>query len=277
MPTDPSEPTDLSRLSQIGTEKTGVLNTIRGTVPEPSPDLPPEEQRKIEEDRLRQRTARERQIRRYQRAGTAYINAMLKNSDHATAVWESVILKWLSGKLSGYDPSKSFRAYLKTVLRNEVRSFIRSLRTEAARSVGQLDEEYEAADKLEETASNLFDRHLHNDLIELTLLAIREENPQQYEVLKLIMAAAAANCEPPDSLELAKALSRHADSPVSEENARKIKSRARERFPRELIRQTQLLIQSENLDEVEEILADVRLLAYCEKALRKMREERGLQ
>jgi hypothetical protein len=154
-------------------------------------------------------------------------------------------------------------------------TFSRNRRQAAERVMLQLEEEYEVGDSLEDAASLAFDKRLRDDLIEHTLAVIREDNPPQYEAIRQIMLAVSTNSDPPDSRTLASVLSRLTGNPVSEDAARQIKSRARERFPRELIRQTQLMIASDDLDRVEETLADLGMLAYCEKALRKMRDDRG--
>ncbi|MEY3172141.1 MAG: hypothetical protein RLZZ436_54 [Planctomycetota bacterium] len=273
---DSFDPRAASRFDQLsGTHKTHVRISISPPIPQPPSDLSPEQQREMEEARQLQRRAREREIQRYQPASTAYLNAMLKNADRAAAVWESVIDKWLAGKLNNYDPAQSFRLYLKAVLRNEVFTFSRKRRQQAERTVLQLDEEYDAAGSLENSASEAFDKKLRDDLIERTLSAIRMDNALHYEVIRLLMTAAATGSAQPASKELAEYLSRESGNSVSEESARQIKFRARERFPRELIRQVQLLIQSDDLDRVEETLSDLGLLEFCEKTLRKMREDRG--
>lgn len=257
-----------------GTHKTQVRQSISAPIPKPSPDMPPELQRTMEEARQQQRKAREQEIQRYQPASTAYLSAMVKNADRAAEVWEGVIEKWLEGKLSGYDPAQSFRAYLKGVLRNAVFTHSRNRRRTVEQAMRQFDEEHEVADSLEDAASMAFDQKLKDDLMERTLSSIREDNSQQHDVIRMMMTAVASNSDPPSSRELAQVLSRQSGTSVSEEAARQIKSRARERFPRELIRQTQQMIASSDLDRLEETLADLGLLVYCEKTLRKMRDQR---
>jgi len=264
------------RFDQLsGTHKTQVQQSVSPPIPRPDPNMPAELQRAMEEARQQQRKAREQAIQRYQPASTAYLTAILKNSDRATEVWEGVIDKWLAGKLSGYDPQQSFRKYLKSVLRNAVFTFSRNRRQAAERAMLRLEEEYEIPDSQEAVASRAFDKRLQDDLLKHTLAVIREDNPQHFEVIQRIMQAVATNSDPPDSRTLAEVLSRISGKPVTEESARQIKSRARERFPRELIRQTQLMIASDDLDRVEETLADLEMLAYCEKTLQKMRKDRG--
>lgn len=275
---DASEPQAARRFDLLsGTHKTQVRQSVSPPIPKPSPDMPPELQRAMEEARQQQRKAREQEIQRYQPASTAYLSAMVKNADRAAEVWEGVIEKWLEGKLSGYDPAQSFRSYLKGVLRNAVFTHSRNRRRTVEQAMRQFDEEHEVADALEDAASMAFDQKLRDDLVERTLSSLREDNSQQHEVIRMMMTAVASNSDPPSSRELAQILSRQSGTSVSEEAARQIKSRARERFPRELIRQTQQMTGSSDLDRLEETLADLGLLVYCEKTLRKMRDQRDQQ
>jgi DNA-directed RNA polymerase specialized sigma24 family protein len=266
------------RFDQLsGTHKTQVRKSISAPIPRPSPDMPPELQRAMEEARQQQRTAREQEIQRYQPASTAYLSAMVKNADRAAEVWEGVIEKWLEGKLSGYDPAQSFRSYLKGVLRNAVFTHSRNRRRAVEQAMQQFEDEHEVAGALESAASMAFDQRLKEDLMERTLSSMREENSQQHDAIRMMMTAVANNSDPPSSRELAQVLSRQSGTSVSDEAARQIKSRARERFPRELIRQTQQMTGSSDLDRLEETLADLGLLVYCEKTLRKMRDQRDKQ
>lgn len=235
--------------------------------------MPPDLQRTMEEARQQQRQAREQEIQRYQPASTAYLSAMVKNPERAAEVWEGVIEKWLAGAMNGYDPTQSFRVYLKGVLRNAVFTHSRKRRQAAQRAMLQFEEEHDVADSLEEVASIAFDQKIRDDLLERTLSAIREDNAQQHDVIRMMMTAAASNNHPPSSREIAQVLSQQSGKSVSEVAARQIKSRAHDRFPRELIRQTQQMIASSDLDRLEETLADLKLLVYCEKTLRKMRDQ----
>lgn len=101
---------------------------------------------------------RERQIKRYQVACKVYLGAMLRNPEAVSTVWERNIVKWMEGKLSGYDESGSFRVYLKTVLRHEVFAYGREQKRDAKHGPVRMDSAYDHPDALEATASEAFDR-----------------------------------------------------------------------------------------------------------------------
>lgn len=259
------------RLDRIATEKSAIKRALGEPIAPPEVDDDSEVRREKEEARTRQRSDRERQIKRYQVASMAYLGAMLRNTDAVTAVWERIVDKWLEGKLSSYDESRSFRTYLKTVLRNEVFAYGREQSNEAANGPMRMESGYDQPDALEATASEAFDRKLQDTIIERALESVRKEDTLYYETLKLMMNAVASERKTPKSKELAAFLSGVGGTTISEDNARQIKKRARQMFSRKIIEQMGLFVESQSLSKIEKALRDWNLLAYCEKALRDMR------
>ena len=259
------------RLDRIVTEKSAIKRALGEPVAPPTEDDDPKTRREKEVARAQQRLDRERQIKRYQVASMAYIGAMLRNPDAVSTVWERIVDKWLEGKLSNYDVSLSFRAYLKTVLRHEVFAFSREQKYEAEKGPTRMDSGYDVPDGLEATASEAFDQKLQDTILERALEAVRQEDTQYYETLKLLMNAAASEDKAPKSKDLAAFLSEVGKTNISEDNARRIKSRARHMYSRKIIEQIGLFIESTDLSKIETAARDWNLIAYCEKVLREMR------
>lgn len=256
----------------------GDINTrpdIRGAldppIPKPGENEDPEIRQQLEEARLQQRMLRERAIKRYQVACMAYIGAIAKNTEATTMIWDRVVEKWLEGKLSGYDQSRSFRVYLKSVLRNEVFAYTREQNREANLGVVRLDSNYEHPDAQEATASEAFDRGMQQTVIDRALEAVRQADTLYHEALKVLMNANASEEKSPNSTELAAILSDIDGKKISPDNARQIKKRARQMFSRMIIKQVGLIIESDSLAAIEVALQDWNLIPYCQKAFNEMR------
>lgn len=261
-----------SHFDRIPTEKSAVKRAVDKPVSPPSLEDDATTQREKNEARDRQRLDRERQIKRYQVASMAYIGAMLRDPNAVSVVWEQVIFKWLEGKLSGYDETKSFRNYLKTVLRNEVFAYGRGQKREREVGPRRMDSTYDQPDALEATASIAFDRKLQDTVVDRALLAVQQEDTLYHETLRILMQAVASEQKSPKSRQLAAMLSEIGGTTVSEDNARQIKKRARQMFSRKIIDQVGEFINSSNLEKIEKALRDWNLIAYCEKALSEMKK-----
>lgn len=272
------ESAQYSRLENIPT-KANIGDGLAKPIAAPEENLDPEARGAIEAARAQQRQIREQAIKRYQVACMAYIGAMLRKPDAVTDVWERVVDKWLEGKLSGFRPvskdgnPQSFRVYLKTVLRNEVFAYGREQKNEAQHGPIRMDSAYDPADSLEATASEAFDRGIQDTVIHRALESVRQEDTLYFETLKVLMNAVASEIKAPKSKELAEILSKLSGKKISEDNARKMKERARQLFSRKIIEQVQMFIDDKDLVKVEAALRDWNLIAYCEKALNELRKK----
>lgn len=258
-------------IDRIATEKSGLKRSLKSPEKPPNEDDDIELRMQLEEARARQRMDRERQIKRYQVASMAYLGAYLRNPVAVSEVWERVVDKWLAGQLSSYDENRSFRKYLKTVLRNEVNGYWTRQGKKAECGERQLDSGFDREDSQETTASNAFDVKLRDVVLEHALEAVRNEDTHYFDVLKLLMDAVASEQSTPSSKDIAEALSERRGTRISEDNARQTKKRARELYSIKIIQQVRALIGSDDLEKVERSLRDLGLIVYCEKSLRKLK------
>lgn len=265
------EPRQERLIDAIPTEKSAIKRALDATIPLPQCDDGLEIRHRKEIARDQQKKDRERQIKRYQPAIMAYLGAYLKDSDATSAVWDRLVEKWLEGKLGSYDKSRSFRKYIKTVLRHEVYAYWREIGKQAAQPVVSMDPEFEHSDPLQTTASEAFNRKVRDDIIQGALDSVRDTDSLYHQTLKVLMSAVASGEKSPSSRELAAILTERGKATISEDNARQIKKRAREMFSRLVVKKVGTLIDSDDLSKIEQALRDWNLIAYCEKALRKMR------
>ena len=75
------------------------------------------------------------------------------------------------------------------------------------------------------------------------------------------------------SVQLARALADELDKPISSANVRVLLHRSRERFSRLLIEAIADSLDSKSCDEIEDELAELRLLEYCHASLEHMTQQ----
>ncbi|MEM9941588.1 MAG: hypothetical protein AAF939_08355 [Planctomycetota bacterium] len=267
-----------NRICDIVTETSQIRRVLAEPLPQPLDSDPPELRQKAASDRQRQLNERERFVLRYDRAIRALLMTKLGNSDKVEQVYAFFMQKCMEGKLQNYKPVEpetgkalSFRKYLKTVLRNCCYEYHRNnLREESWVQIQSvLLPSQDARDK---SADEAFDQSLVETLFQRTLDSIKNTDFLFYTSLKQVIKAIYQGSDPPNSSEMAALLSSESGRPISETNARKIKSRANKLFASQLIAEVSHLIKTSDLDEIETALVDIGILKYCKKALAKMRE-----
>lgn len=247
--------------SDIPSERTRIVRAI-GRPENPQAAESPDEAEALRAARLAQRTERERQIKRYQNAGLAYIRSMLRGDQQGvTEVWDRIVLKWLEGRLSTYDRSFSFRIFFKEVLRNEVRGYLRGRARDARLGQERLDSDFEPEDREHRSASEEFDSHFRSGMLQRALASLKETEERFFLVLQLQIEAEQNGKKQPRSSEIANALN------TTEENARAIRKRARDAYAQAIIKETAEWIGTSDRNRVCETLADLGLLEYCERSL----------
>lgn len=259
-PADGSDGFGYRNLSDIPTERTRLVKAIG------KPEKEPDEVDTVEAEaqraaRLAQRTERERQIKRYQVAGLCYVRSMLRGDlQAASEVWDQIVLKWLEGRLSGYDRNCSFRIYFKEVLRNAVRRYLREHMQGGKADVRQLDSEIDIEDHRHKSASEEFDGHFRTGLLQRALDSLQQTDARCHQVLRLQIEAEQSGQKQPRASELAALLS------TSEENARTIRKRARDAYARAIVDETAELIGTRDSVRIRETLQELGLADYCARA-----------
>jgi RNA polymerase sigma factor (sigma-70 family) len=249
-------------ISRIVTEA-GIQHALERAIDPPS-DMDDEATKQSKLEAIaRQRTERERFLKRYQVAILGYLGVYLRDADAVSDVFDKFVDKWLDGKLRGYDPTRSFRLYLKEVLRNDVYSYWSSKGKQRKQGQVRLDTNYEQEDQLDRTASELFDRNLGDEILEEALEALGPGHPN-HQVLTFFKDAAIAGKEKPSYDDLSSTLGKSAQA------TRQVVSRARKEYAKKIIEQVIQLIKSQDLNLIRETLIDLKLLPYCQKALDEM-------
>lgn len=265
------------KIAEIQTEYSQIVRVLAKPLPKPSDSVGTDERRRMAEARQQQLDERERFILRYYTAIRAFLGKKLGSTQKVDEVWDFFLQKFLEGQLSKYEPSVgSFRTYLKTVLRRTCYEYARKnaqdngvLQMDSAMGAN-LQADIEANDEI---ADQAFNRKLIDSIFNRSLAAIEHVDHLYFITLKLTTEAIAKDIQPPTSLELASILSAESGKAISRDNARTIKSRATKQFAKQIITEVRELIQSSNLEEVENVLVDIGILKYCKKALAKMKEE----
>lgn len=248
-------------LSEIPSERTRIVRAVGRpeNTPPVAENADSESQRAA---RLAQRTERERQIKRYQSAGLAYVRSMLRADQQGVIeVWDRIILKWLEGRLSNYDRNFSFRVYFKEVLRNEVRGYLRERAREAKRGWEHLDTDFDPQDPEHHSASEEFDSHFRTGLLQRALNNLKDTEERFFLVLQMQIDAEQSGAKQPRSADIAAALN------TTEENARAIRKRARDAYAAAVIAETAEWIGTSEIQRIRETLEDLGLLDYCQRAL----------
>lgn len=262
-----------NKIAEIVTEYSQIRRVLAKPLVQPSDSATSQEREKVAAVRDQQLKERERFVLRYEKAIKAFLGKKLGNLDKVEQVYAFFIQKCMEGKLSNYDPAKaSFRKYLKTVLRNSCYEYARQ--NAAEDNWVQMETGISPTDNaIDQLADQAFNQKLIETIFRRALDSIENVDHLYFITIKLITEATYRDIKPPSSSELASILSANGGRPISEENARKIKSRAKKVFAKRIILEVGELIGTDNLDELENALIDIGILQYCKKALAKMRKK----
>lgn len=233
-------------LSQILTEKDVLIALSAG---------------RVEKGSLEAR-ALERFFKKYQSASFRFLVKLLGDRQTAEDVLQDFAVKFLSGKLSGFDAQKGqFRDFLKQVLRNEVRQYWRRTKRENARRQA-LDSSVDQQDH----AESAFDDELRNQLLEYSMRKVREQYDTHGIILDYI-AEQESSGQRVSSEALALHLSNAEERNCSLANARTLKRRAKATLARQIRLSAAELLEIDAQEAIDQLLSEVGLLSYCQKTL----------
>jgi DNA-directed RNA polymerase specialized sigma24 family protein len=212
-------------------------------------------------------------LARYGAAIQRYLLGALRDSNAAEDAYQEFAVKFLKGDFRNASPEKGrFRGFLKVVLSRIVANHYRSM---TRKPTAQLDSAYQVADPLPndqweqefftawrdqmlaEAWSRMGEEELQSQRPWMTVLRLRVENPEW------------------NSIELAGELAERIDQSITPARVRVILHRAREKFANYLIDAVSDTLRVDSLDEVEEELAELKLLQYCQRAIEKRRKEKS--
>lgn len=240
---DPSQ----RRLAEITTCWSAVYQAHQG----PAPGVP---------------EARGELLRWYEGAVRRYLLTALRDRDTVDELFQEFALRFCRGDFHRASPEQGrFRDFLSRALMNLVMDHRRE---QAARRRRQSPQRAEPAIEVppEEQLAEAFQRSWREELLHRTwdrLAAIPTRTAQQwYTVLRL-------KAEHPDwrSPQLAEHLSQQEGKPVATTTARQILHRARDRFAELLLEEVARSLAHPTRAQIEEELADLGLLAFCQGRL----------
>ncbi|MEN1679935.1 MAG: hypothetical protein AAGJ46_10095 [Planctomycetota bacterium] len=230
-----------------------------------------------EEKRVMQ--LRERFIKKYQAASIAYLRSKLKDSDVTNEVWHDFVTRWLEGRLSTYDSEAgSFRRYMMTSLKNSVAAHWRRQGRGIEKRTVRLADNHEIAQpgSDDDAASDAFYATLSSQVLNRAFYRLEAEDTLQYEVMNLLRQASVdPDADGVTTKMLAEHLGNVSNCRVSEDNAKKIKQRAKERYWLIVIDEIVAMTGEPGVDAVTSTLADLKLLRYSGRGLEQYRKMRG--
>lgn len=205
-------------------------------------------------------------LQRYCGAVYRYLLAVMGNVHEADELAQEFALRMLQGTFKTADPKKGrFRDYVKTSLFNLVRRHHRKknqapglFSPDAPEPVAPQDDQEDQvfADKWREellarTWEALANHEQRNGQPFHTFLQYRTQNPKT------------------SSSQMAEEFTRRLGKPLTSSGVRQTLHRAREQFGEFLIEEVSRSLQTKDKDSVEQELADLGLLAYCQDAVQK--------
>jgi RNA polymerase sigma factor (sigma-70 family) len=210
--------------------------------------------------------ARAKLLIRYHEVVYRYFSAKLRDEHAAQDMYSNFTLRLLEtdALIRSADPQRGpFRRYLRRALRNMVRDHFRRLRTSKVEPLPD-----DVAD--EASSDDDFVREWRQELLNHAWKALQEYDrgagSQHYPVLRF-------QSDHPDLKpeQVVQQLGAVLGKTLTHEAARQARHRARYRFGQLLLDEVERSLQEPTLDQLEQELADLELLAYCKQALKERR------
>lgn len=207
-------------------------------------------------------------LQRYCGAVYRYLVKVVGNVNEAEELAQEFALKMLQGAFKTADRSKGrFRDYVKTSLFNLVRRYHRK----KAQGPGYLSDD--APEPVDENAQEdqSFTDNWREELLAKTWEALAQDEQQSGKPFYTFLQHRTQNNTTSEAM--AKEFSKRMNKPLTPAGVRQTLHRARERFGELLIEEVARSIQTQDKDAVELELADLGLLAYCQDAVNRWKQE----
>jgi DNA-directed RNA polymerase specialized sigma24 family protein len=212
------------------------------------------------------RAAQQELMRRYGRAVHRYLLGALRNSDAADELAQEFALSFLRGQCKGADPERGrFRDFLKGTLSHLIAAYYRR---QAATAKPLPADGVNLAATSTESDDRQFVESWRDELLARTWEALARIQNETGQPLHAVMSF---RIKHPDlrSSRMAEQLSVELDRPVTADWVRQTLHRGREKFADLLLSEVADTLQDPTLQNLEEELADLGLLSYCQTALKR--------
>lgn len=220
------------------------------------------------------RDAQRKLLKQYGNAIQRYLSTKIRDPAVVDDIYQDFAIKFVRGDFHKASPEIGrFRTFIRTVLFRQIADFYR---TRKRRADVQLDVEIlePAAQEDEVPSDEQFVQVWRDEMLKKAWDALYdleiETGKAWYSVLQTRV-----NHPKMRSADLARAMSEHLDKPISSANVRVLLHRAREKFSLLLIENISNSLESNSADRIEEELADLQLLEYCQAALSHFRQQQA--
>jgi RNA polymerase sigma-70 factor (ECF subfamily) len=217
--------------------------------------------------------AQEELMRRYHHAVYRYLLGALGDVDTAGELTQEFALRFLRGDFRGADRQRGrFRDFLKGVLSHLIADYYRRRRT-VAKPLPANSAELAASPGGFDECDRQFTESWRDELLARTWEALAEIQQQTGQPFHAVMQFRAQH---PDlrSPQMAEQLSAQLGQRLTADWVRQTLHRGREKFAELLLAEVEETLRDPTPDELEEELADVGLLCYCQGPLKRYRRKR---
>ncbi len=209
-------------------------------------------------------------LERYGPAIARYLTAAVRDANAAEDLYQEFAVKFLCGDFAkAHEEKGRFRGFLKVVLGRMVADYFRK---QIRRPTSQLDSQVAIPDDSDQQRREQeFLTVWRDQMLTQAWQRLGEEETESgkpwMQVLKLRVDHPQAR-----SADLAHMLSEHLREPVTPTRLRVMLHRAREKFSEYLISAVADTLRDDSLDVVEQELAELELLRYCQAAIDQRRQ-----
>jgi RNA polymerase sigma-70 factor (ECF subfamily) len=213
--------------------------------------------------------ARRALMLRYCGAVYRYLSKVVRDPNLAEELTQEFAVRFLEGRFGHADPAQGrFRSYVKTALFRLVHDHYRA-KGQQAKQVA-LDEAEVAAPDESAAAEEAFRESWRQELLARTWRALEQAQAETGQPYHDVMRLRVSQPEM-TSADLAEHLGKALGKTFTAAAVRQVLHRARERFSELLLDDVRQSLEGASLERVQEELADLRLLKYCQDAIsRKM-------
>jgi RNA polymerase sigma-70 factor (ECF subfamily) len=215
------------------------------------------------------RWAQEQLLQRYGGAVRRYLLGCVHQADVADELYQEFAMRLLQGGLRGARPDKGqFRHYLKGVLFHLLADHHQRIKRQPAAWASNLPEPACDEQSLGAAQDAQFKADWRAELLAQTWDQLQHDDEQSGQFFFRVLAYRRDHPEERSDI-MAENLSQLLGKPMTGDNVRQLLHRARERFADLLLDQVMHSLSVPSVTALQEELADLQLLQYCQPALER--------